>query len=279
MSTLLVTGASGYLGQAIVARARNWTIVPTAYSRPVLGYPNAAHIDLRDADAVDELVRAASPDVIIHTAASNRNAEHIAAIVPAAVAVAAAARQHGVRLIHVSTDLVFDGDHAPYADDSPPSPLDNPYALAKATAEQRVADQHPGAAIVRPSLIWGLEPLDHQTQWLVDGAKSGAPVTLFTDEVRCPVYVGDLADWLLELAARHDLVGPFNAVGAQPLTRWDLGQKLLRKLGIRPGPNVKAALSKELAPNRARNLTLTATRAADLLRTRLRGVDDVLATM
>ncbi len=279
MTTLLVTGASGYLGQAVVERARAFTVVPVAFTSPVAGYPHAAHVDLRDAAAVDELVAAAAPDIILHTAASNRNAEHIAAILPAAVAVASAARRRGARLIHVSSDLVFDGEHAPYSDDSTPSPLDNPYAQAKAEAELQVAAIHPGAAIVRPSLIWGLDPIDRQTQWLVDGARNGAPVSLFTDEVRCPVYVDDLADWLLELAARRELTGPFNAVGPQALSRWEFGQKLLRQLGIRPGPNVKAAVSKDLGLNRARNLTLKAQRAADLLNVRLRGVDDVLATL
>lgn len=279
MATLLVTGASGYLGHAVITRARSFIVVPASFARPVAGHPYAARVDLRDPAAVDDLVRTAAPDAILHTAASNRNAEHIAAIVPAAIAVASAARRHGARLIHVSSDLVFDGEHAPYGDESAPAPLDNPYARAKAEAEQRVAEIHPGAAIVRPSLIWGLDPLDHQTSWLVDGAKSGAPVSLFTDEIRCPVHVDDLADWLLELAAHPELVGPFNAVGAQALTRWDFGQKLLRKLGLRPGPNVKAALSKEVAPSRARNLTLTAQRAAELVRVRLRGVDDVLAAL
>lgn len=278
MPTYLVTGASGYLGHAVVSRARHVTIVPASFARPVPGHPHAARVDLRDTAAVDELVRAVAPDVVIHTAASNRNAEHIAAILPAAVAVASAARRHGARLIHVSTDLVFDGRNAPYTDESEPHPIDAPYARAKAEAEQRVAEIHPGVAIVRPSLIWGLDPLDHQTRWLVDGAKSGAPVALFTDEVRCPVHVNDLADWLLELAGRTDLVGPFNAVGPQPLTRWEFGQKLLRKLGIRPGPNVKAALSKDLGLNRAQDLTLTARRAREL-RTMLRSVDDVLATL
>ncbi len=278
MSTLLVTGASGYLGHAIVQRARGFTVVPVSFARPVGGYPHAARVDLRDAAAVDELIRTAAPDVIVHAAASNRNAEHVAAIVPAAVAVASAARRHGARLIHVSSDLVFDGEHGPFGDESVPSPLDNPYARAKAEAERIVTQIHPGVAVVRPSLIWGLTPLDHQTSWLVEGAKTGAPVSLFTDEVRCPVYVEDLADWLLELAVRRELVGPFNAVGPQPLTRWDFGQKLLRKLGLRPGPNVKAASSKDLGLNRARDLTLTA-RRAELLRVRLRGVDDVLAVL
>ncbi len=279
MGTLLVTGASGYLGQAIVERAHGFTVVPASFARPVAGFPHAARVDLRDPAAVDELVREATPDVIVHTAASNRNAEHIATIVPAAVAIASAARRHGVRLVHVSSDLVFDGEHAPYSDDSEPNPLDNPYAQAKAEAERQVALIHPGVAIVRPSLIWGLDPLDHQTQWLVDGVKSGSAVSLFTDEIRCPVYVKDLADWLIELASRRDLTGPFNAVGPQALSRWEFGQKLMRKLGLRQGPNVKAAVSKDLGLNRARNLTLEARRASELVRVRLRGVDEVLTTL
>ena len=164
---------------------------------------------------------------------------------------------------------------------SPPYAKVHPFGVGRETEAYRasVAAIHPGVAIVRPSLIWGLDPLDHQTKWLVDGVKSGSAVSLFTDEIRCPVFVNDLADWLIELAARRDLTGPFNAVGTQALSRWEFGQKLMRKLGLRPGPNVKAALSKDLGLNRARNLTLEARRAGAQLRVRLRGVDEVLTAL
>jgi dTDP-4-dehydrorhamnose reductase len=277
---LLLTGASGYLGQALLENARGWEVLALSYSRRVQRPGiSTEQVDLRDAEATQAMVRASKPYVIVHAAASNRNAEHIAAIVHGAQNVASAARDSGARLIHVSSDLVFDGESGPYTDETGPAPLDNPYATAKGEAEKRVARIHPQAAIVRPSLIWGLNPLDHQTQWLVEAVRKNVPVTLFTDEIRCPVYVHDLARAILELADRVDLVGPYNLVGAQPLNRWEFGLRLLRKLGLKPSPTLKPGLSRDSGLVRARDLTLRADRARHDLRTRLRGVDEVLSSL
>jgi dTDP-4-dehydrorhamnose reductase len=219
-------------------------------------------------------VAEAQPDAILHTACSNRDPESIAAIVPAARHLAEAAQAAGARLAHVSTDLVFDGEHAPYEDDTPPCPIMD-YGRAKAEAEALVASLCPGAAVVRPSLIWSLDPLDKQTGWLVDGVKRGTRVTLFTDEIRCPVHLDDLAALLLALAERPDVSGPRNAGGPQPLNRWEFGLRLLEALGLGRGPNVVPGTVAESGLVRARNLTLHSQRAQAL--SSLRGVDEALA--
>jgi dTDP-4-dehydrorhamnose reductase len=195
--------------------------------------------------------------------------------VPAAQALAAHAQARGARLLHFSTDLVFDGEHAPYGDDSPPAPITD-YGAAKAEAERVVRELNPTAIIVRPSLIYGFQPLDAQTTWLVEGMRRGETVRLFTDEYRCPVWVHDLSAAILELAgpAAPQPAGPLNLGGPQPLNRWDFGMKMLAALGLAPGPNVVAATIAESGLNRARDLTMRGDRAAQLLRTRLRPVDE-----
>jgi dTDP-4-dehydrorhamnose reductase len=279
MKRLLITGASGYLGQRLTRAAGEWDVAATYFSRPVrMGRGQAFALDLREEAAVLAAFERVRPDAVLHTACSNRDADHIAAILPAARNVVAAARSVGARLVHVSTDLVFDGEHAPYHDDSLPAPI-NDYGRAKAGAEAIVAEVFPEAAIVRPSLIWGLDPVDRQTRWLVDGARSGPPVTLFTDEVRCPVFVDDLAAALLELAGRPEIVGVLNTGGPQALNRWDFGQRLLAALGIAGRGNVRPGTVGDSGLARARNLTLAPGRAARELRSRLRGVDEVLAAL
>jgi dTDP-4-dehydrorhamnose reductase len=181
----------------------------------------------------------------------------------------------GARLVHLSTDQVFDGERAPYDDDSPLAPK-SAYGRAKAASEAAVAAACPSAAIARPSLIWSLDPLDKQTAWLVDGMRRGERVTLFTDEVRCPVHLHDLAEALLELAVRPDLSGPFNLGGPQALNRWDFGLKLLQALGLPRESNVLPSTVAESGLERARDLTLRRTRAERLLCTHLRGVDEIV---
>jgi dTDP-4-dehydrorhamnose reductase len=130
--------------------------------------------------------------------------------------------------------------------------------------------------IVRPSLIWSLDPFDHQTRWLVEGVQNGQRVTLFTDEYRCPTYLHDLVAALLELAARPAITGVLNLTGPQALSRWDFGLKLLAALGLAPGPNVVPLTVRESGLARARNLTLLNARAQRELKTRLRSVDEIL---
>lgn len=277
MPRLLLTGASGHLGQAVAHQAQGWAVVATRHRQPVeMPAGDVIQLDLSDGPAVRAAVQAWQPDAILHTACSNRSREQIQMIAPAARHLAQAAAESGARLVHVSTDLVFDGEHAPYQDADPPAPLGD-YAQAKAAAEAIVAAECPPAAIVRPSLIWALAPLDHQTRWLVDGLRRGETMTLFTDEVRNPVHVRDLAALLLELARRPDLAGPFNAGGAQALSRWDFGRRLLAALGLEPGALVRPGSFRAAGLVRARDITLAPGRAARELQTRLRGVDDVLA--
>jgi dTDP-4-dehydrorhamnose reductase len=276
MKRLLITGGSGYLGAHLLAAAADWAVTTTYLTRPITPVRGVAvRLDLGDEAATRAALAELQPDVIIHTACSNRNADHIRAIVPAARHLAQGAHETGARLIHVSTDLVFDGEKAPYADAAPPAPLGE-YARAKAEAEALAAALCPNAVIVRPSLIWSLDPFDHQTRWLVEGVQNGQRVTLFTDEYRCPTYLHDLVAALLELAARPAITGLLNLTGPQALSRWDFGLKLLAALGLAPGPNVVPLTVRESGLARARNLTLLNARAQRELKTRLRSVDEIL---
>lgn len=278
MKRLLITGASGYLGAHLLPAATQagWEATGTFHTRPFVPlHGKAVPLDLQRPRLVDALLRDLRPDAILHTACSNRDSGNLAAIVPAARNLAQSAADYGLRLVHVSTDLVFDGEDAPYDDLASPRPLAG-YGEAKAEAEALVAEICPTAAIVRPSLIWSLDPLDRQTRWLVDGLRLGERVTLFTDEVRCPVHLHDLAAALLELAGRADISGPLNGGGPQALNRWELGLRLLAALGLARGPNVTPGTVAESGLERARDLTMVSRRAAELLNTRLRSVDDAL---
>lgn len=118
--------------------------------------------------------------------------------------------------------------------------------------------------------------MDRQIGWLVDGLRRGTPVTLFSDEIRCPVQLTDLTAAPLELAARRQPAGPLNLGGQQALSRWDFGLRLLHALGLARAENVQPRTVAQSGLLRARNLTLEGRRAGQLLATSLRRVDEVL---
>ncbi|MCL5951320.1 MAG: SDR family oxidoreductase, partial [Chloroflexi bacterium] len=268
---LLVTGASGYIGSVLVRRApQGWVVGGTRLSHPLVPADAMGFLlDVRDQPAVERVLLSFKPDVIIHTAALMRGPDMSGVNVEGSRHVAAAAASENVRLVHLSSDVIFDGEHAPYSEGDPPVPI-TPYAATKTLAEQAVAEGHPAALIVRTSLVYGFNPLDPRTRAVL----AGSMPWLFTDEYRCPIFVDDLADALLELAG-SGLTGILHVAGPQSLNRYDFGLKLVE--AFHTTPRFRPALSSSSTEPRPRDCTLNTSLARRVLTTELRSVDQVLA--
>jgi dTDP-4-dehydrorhamnose reductase len=185
----------------------------------------------------------------------------------------------------MSTDLVFDGEHAPYSETDPPSPV-NFYGAAKAEAERIVSDRLPAATIVRTSLVTCFDPPDPRTESILQALRDEralrgerallgerAPLTLFTDEYRCPVRVEDLAAALVELIDRP-FPGILHIAGPERLSRYDLGLRIARFHGLTPASGnvpagIRPGLTRDSGMVRPRDCTLRITRAQEHLQTGL----------
>jgi len=274
---LLITGGSGYLGRRLIALAvGRWQITATYFCHPLHGDGFiATRMDVRDAGQVAALMAQVRPDVVIHTAYTTESEEAMQrVIIQGTRHVAQAAMGIGARLIHLSTDVLFDGRRGHYTEDDPPSPI-TPYGRAKAIAEAIVAAEASDAVIVRTSLITGFDPPDPRTRWVLDSLREGREIRLFTDEFRCPVWVTTLAQALLELA-ELDYRGVLNVAGDQVLTRYEIGVRLARFFGLDPA-GITPALAAESGLVRPLDCSLDLGLARRLLRTPLLGLDEVLA--
>ncbi|MEV4812478.1 SDR family oxidoreductase [Micromonospora avicenniae] len=268
--TVLVVGASGFLGAEVcrLAVAAGERVVGTYHSGAVgMAGVEARRLDVTDRAAVRDLVARVRPTVVIGTpyrygdwAVTADGAAHIAY----------AAAEAGARLVHISSDALHAGRSEPYGDDEPPSPI-FPYGAAKAAAETAVRAIDPAAALVRTSLILGER--SKQIQLCRDALAGRA--TLFTDELRCPIDVVDLAGAVLELAGT-DYAGPINVAGADAVSRAELGLLVARREGLDPTV-MKTTTGAEAGVVRPTDVRLDSARAAGLLRTRLRGVRELLA--
>jgi dTDP-4-dehydrorhamnose reductase len=274
---LLITGGTGYLGTELVRQAlkAGWDVAATSFSRRFSA--DAArylYLDVRDQRAVEQAFDALRPAAVVHTAYRQAGPDLWTTTAEAPALVARAARRVGARLIHISSDAIFDGERTgSYTEQDQPAPI-TPYGQAKAAAERMVAECYPAALIARTSLIYGGATLSKHEQLVLDAADGQVEVGFFTDELRCPVAVGDLAAALLELLVR-DRSGLIHLAGADVVSRYAFAQLVARAHG-RSLDQLHAAESSVQAVRRARNCALDCRLAQNLLQTRLRGVHEVL---
>ncbi|MBI2704298.1 MAG: sugar nucleotide-binding protein [Actinobacteria bacterium] len=281
MVRVLVTGGTGYLGRVLVRHysERGHEVHATWHRR----FPEPRDgvswhsSDLADLEATRQFVERLGPELVVHTAYATGDAPHDVVTARAPGAIAAASRSIGARLIHLSTDVVFDGTTGGYREGDPLRPV-TAYGQAKADAEAAVAAADPGALIVRTSLLYGGGEVGPQEQ-MVQRALSGDDPRLafFTDELRSVVQLDDLAAAIVELASAS-ASGPLHVAGPEPVTRHEFAWLLARAQGLAIAPDqVPMAISGDFAGIRPKNCTLDSTVASQLLTTRLRGAREVLA--
>jgi dTDP-4-dehydrorhamnose reductase len=282
MARLLITGGSGFIGGRLLERAGPGWERSSTYLRaePFLAGVDWHRLDLRDAMAVEACLGAVRPELVIHTAYDKSDAE--AVIARGTSHLCAAARRVAARVLMTSTDLVFDGRRGSYREDDPPCPLDG-YGAAKVAAERVVLSG--GGLVARTSLVYRIHPPDPANHaLLVAPIARGEIPCLFTDEYRTPIHVDDLADALLELAtwppeawAALPGGGILHVAGPERLDRYTFGRRLAPVLGVDLA-RLRAGTLAASGLLRAADSSLDSSRARELLGTRLRPLDEVLAS-
>lgn len=193
----LILGAGGQVGKALLATA------PPAVRAVGL---SRADLDISDRWKVDEAFASHRPDVVInaaaYTAVDKAESEHDAAFLINAVAakhVAESAMNAGARVVHISTDFVFDGQaSSPYAPDAPIVPL-GVYGASKAEGEQAVRAAHADALIVRTAWVYAAGTANFVSTMLRLFGQ-GKPVRVVADQVGTPTHATSLARALWAMA-------------------------------------------------------------------------------
>lgn len=262
---LLVTGASGQLGSYLLRESRLRTIDVIAWSGRRQGdlFNRALRpVDLTDAAAVAAAFHEARPDVIVHTAALTavsdclRDPQRAETInLQGSALLAELAHAAKVPLIHVSTDMVFDGENAPYREEAQTSPL-SVYGRTKAESERAVLG-YPRNMVVRLPLLFGPSLIGRPTFFdqLVLALAQGQRVTLFHDEWRTPLSLLTAARGLLALTEANP-TGLLHLGGPERLSRLEMGQRLAAFLGCNPAPITAVSRYSAAGEPRPRDLSL-----------------------
>ena len=271
---LFITGISGLLGLNVALAARGTFEVAGCYLTHPVATPGLTvyAADARDPEAMNRVFALARPDIVIHAVGLSsvdgcENDPDIAyqVNVGAAREVARVARSRGARLVHISTDHLFDGERSWRTEDDPLAPL-NVYAKTKGEAEHAVLREHPGALVVRTNFYgWGTSVRVSFSDWVLRGLSEGHPLTMFEDVHFTPILVNDLAESLFSLV-KTGASGIIHVAGGERVSKYEYAMLAAEVFGL--GADCVRAVPADsvvLRAPRPRDMSLACRRAEGIL--------------
>jgi dTDP-4-dehydrorhamnose reductase len=240
VSVVVVTGAGGQLGRAVVAAAEARSIAVVAADHRACDVADEAAVRrlVQHAAEIEKQLRGGTLGAVIHTAAWTdvdgcESDPERARVVngEAAGFVAKAAAEHGARTIHVSTDFVFAGDRSDgcgYREDDAPAPVSE-YGRSKALGEERVL-RH-GGIVARTAWVFGPGGKNFPSA-ILKRAREVGELRVVDDQTGCPTMTLDLADALLDLAFAEGATGIYHATNSGSCTWHAFAEAIVEDAGL-----------------------------------------------
>ena len=296
LMNIFLTGASGLLGSAVAESAhRRGHTVTGVVGRSAVRVPGLARqlsLDLIEPGPLHGAVLDLFPDVIVNCAAVAEPAQcdadparSQALNVSLPQRLAQLGHHVSARVIHVSSEQVFDGAAPPYGIGSPTSPV-NLYGRQKLESERLVRAAAPlTSIIVRAPLLTGDSPSGRRSlhERLFADWSEGRTPKAYTDEVRQPCTAGNLAEVLVELCERHDFVGLAHWAGTEALSRFELARRIRAHFKLSEKAAPFAAIARADFPaesaRRPANLALDLAPLAGVLKTQAQDFETQLDQM
>jgi dTDP-4-dehydrorhamnose reductase len=248
MKRILVTGANGLLGQhlaQIFSQVAKYELLFTSHQstfffnhQPLLDY---TQLDITSKSDVKSLAVSFHPDIIINAAAMTNvdaceskrelawkiNVHGVENLVDVA-------RIINAKIIHVSTDYVFDGLRGPYVEDDRPNPI-NYYGKTKLASENVLRTRDVHFAIARTIVLYGTgkNVKRNFALWVIDSLSNGKQIQASTDQVSSPTNVHDLAYGILRIV-EQEAEGVYHVSGAQHLSRNEFANKIAEVYELDP---------------------------------------------
>jgi dTDP-4-dehydrorhamnose reductase len=229
----LVVGGLGQLGSALAVELTTRGIDHVLIDRP--------DIDITDSGSTLREIKRVAPDVIINTAAwtavdAAEDNENQARLVncDGARNVALAARDVDARLVHISTDYVFDGESKlPYEEDRPALPR-SAYGRTKHAGDLAVMETHGSRSLIVRT-AWLYSEFGHNfVKTMVRQALAGNAVRVVNDQTGQPTYARDLASHIIDLVRNDVPPGTYHGTNSGQTTWYELTRLIYEELGVSP---------------------------------------------
>lgn len=262
MKRVLITGSNGLLGQKVVdIFSRGEYLLLLVSLEPVSVFDEQIfpyrHVDLTQKQEVRKIIDEFEPEVIVHTAAvtdvdlcEKDRALAWKVNVGGVENIAHAANLVGAKIIHLSTDYVFDGEHGPYGESDRTNPISY-YGRTKLASENVLRIAGTPSTIIRTMVLYGI---GHGVKpnfalWLYQNLKEGKPIRVVDDQIGNPTLVDDLALAILKIV-ELEKSGLYHIAGADIVSRYDFAVSFAKIFGfnkklIQP---VKSSQFKQPAP-------------------------------
>lgn len=288
MKTVLITGANGLLGQKLCRdfSPSHKVVATDLHPESRVSLPNLSYesLDLTDRRALEFHVRFYNPEVIINAAAyTDVDACEVHQTKARAVNVRAVknlvkvCQERKIKLVHISTDYIFDGKNGPYSEDDPPNPV-NFYGQTKFESENLIKQSGIDFLIVRTNVLYGFGKKVSKglLLWLLEKLTVGEKIKVANDQFSNPTLADNLSRCILEMVER-DLTGVFHIGGADYLSRYDFAVRVAERFGF-DKINISPAKTETLKQEARRPLRggLRVEKAQSLLKTKLLNVEEGL---
>lgn len=286
MRRLLVTGASGLLGNKIVELAReNYEVTPLHNTKPL--HLNSLKLDITNRKEVFNLFNRIKPDVAIHTAAETNvdkceTQKELAwkINVEGTKNVAEACSETNAKMVYISTDYVFDGEKGLYTEEDTPNPI-NHYGITKLEGENQVKKLCKNHIILRTSVLYGWHPYKQNfATWVINSLKQKKKTSIIKDHYNTPTLADNLAEIIIEVVQKN-LQGLYHTSGSQRISRYEFAQQIAKIF------NLDQSLIKPIKMNqitvwtakRPKDSSLNINKIKGLLKTRPLNINEGLKKM
>jgi len=245
MKRILICGSNGLLGQRLalmLSTRTEYEVLNTSHHRSfVFDHQlfDYTQLDVTRKGDVKSLVSSFQPDVIMNAAGATNvdwceahREEAWNANVHGVEHLIEAARKVRAKLIHVSTDYVFDGKSGDYAEQDKPNPI-NYYGKTKLAGENAIRISEIDYAIVRTIVVYGygINVRKNFALWVIESLKQSVPIRCVDDQISNPTYVGDLAFGMIKIA-ELDKSGIFHLCGSERVSRYDFALRIAKVFGL-----------------------------------------------
>ena len=249
---LLIFGVSGLTGYKIAQQAIKDFDVYGIFNTRQITVPDCtiSKMDITDKNQLDDLFSQITPDIVINTTALHNvdfcedNKEKSFDVNCNAVrCLFENSQKHNSRLIHISTDYVFEGNNKkPYKEEDSPSPL-SIYGLSKLEGENILSDSH--HIVIRPSVVYGWTPMElagtvsssgkpmNFAMWLLSKLRNRDKLKIVTDQFATATIADSLAESCLRIA-ESEKGGLYHVSGLSCESRYEFAIKFAKEFGYSP---------------------------------------------